>query len=148
VGLLIINPQIREVDMQRQKTPGLKRGLIFLVCLVALVGWFGAPAVQAQDHGSMMKDSGFKQWNVDTLNEKTFFDKHPQGKLITYKKADKVIHVFKDPTSGVVLSGDPADLQSYYGITKAQGMSPVDREDAADQSDPDFWQNWEDEYGP
>jgi len=134
--------------MQRQQSSGLKRGLVVLVCLVALIGWFGVPAVQAQDHPSMMQDSGFKQWNVDSPKEKAFFNEFPQGKLITYKKADKVVHVFKDPTSGVVLSGDPADLQSYYGTTKAQGLSPADRADAAEQSDPDFWQNWEDEYGP
>ena len=126
--------------MKRQKKPGLKRGLVVLVCLAALIGWFGMQAVQAQDHPRMMQDSGFDKWNVDTPKEKTFFDKFPQGKLITYKKADNVVHVFKDPTSGMVLAGDPADLQSYYGTAKAQGISPVERADAAQQDDPDFWQ--------
>lgn len=126
----------------------LKRGLVVLVCLAALIGWFGVQAVQAQDHPTLMQNSGFKKWNVDTDKEKAFFEKLPQGKIITYKKADNVVHVFKDPPSGMVLSGDPADLKSYYGTAKAQGMSPAERTDAAQQDDPDFWLNWEDEYGP
>ncbi len=133
--------------MKRRKIT-FKHQFVILACLVGILGWFGAPAVQAQDHPSMMQESGFKKWNVDTDKEKAFFDKHPTGKLITYKKGDNVVHVFKDPTSGMVLSGDPADLQSYYGTAKAQGMSPADRADAAQQDDPDFWLNWEDEYGP
>jgi hypothetical protein len=126
----------------------LQRGLVVLVCAAALIGWFGVQAVQAQDHPSVMQDSGWNKWNVDTDKEKAFFNEFPQGKIITYKKGDNVVHVFKDPPSGVVLSGDPADLQSYYGASKSLGMTPAEREDAAEQSDPDFWLNWEDEYGP
>ena len=126
----------------------LKRGLVLLVCLVALIGWFGVQAVQAQEVCNTLTGCGFKKWNVDSAKEKAFFKEFPQGKIITYKKGDNVVHVFKDPTSGMVLSGDPASLQSYYGTAKAQGMTPVERADAAQQDDPDFWQNWEDEYGP
>lgn len=126
----------------------LKRGLVALVCLVALIGWFGVQAVQAQDHGAMMTDSGFKTWNVDTDKEKAFFDKHPTDKLTTYKKGDKVAHVYKDPKTGVVYVGDQAALQAYLQKTKAQNVTAAAQENAAEQSDPDFWLNWEDEYGP
>jgi len=134
--------------MKRQKTPGLKRGLVVLVCLAALIGWFGVPAVQAQDHGSMMMDSGFKQWNVDTPKEKSFFGNFPQGKITTYTKGDNVVHVYKDPQTGVVYVGSQAALQAYLQKTKAQSITAMAQENAAEQSDPDFWQNWEDEYGP
>ena len=126
----------------------LKRGLVALVCLAALIGWFGVQAVQAQDHGSMMMDSGFKQWNVDTDKEKAFFENHPAGNLVTYKKANNVVHVYKDPQTGVIYVGNGDALQAYVKQAKAQNITPVSRQDAAQQDDPDFWLNWEDEYGP
>jgi len=126
----------------------LKGGLVALVCLAALIGWFGVQAVQAQDHGAMMTDSGFKKWNVDTDKEKGFFDKHPQGKITTYTKGDNVVHVYKDPQTGVVYVGSQPALQAYLQKTKAQNLTAAAQEDAAEKTDPDFWQNWEDEYGP
>ena len=126
----------------------LKRGLVALVCLAALIGWFGVQAVQAQDHGAMMMDSGFKKWNVDTDKEKAFFDKHPTDKLITYKKANNVVHVYKDPQTGVIYAGNGDALQAYVKKAQSQGITAKTREDAAEQNDPDFWLNWEDEYGP
>ena len=134
--------------MKRQKTPGLKRGLVVLVCLAVVMGWFGVQAVQAQDQTSIMTNSGFKQWNVDTPKEKTFFEKFPQGKIITYQKGDKICHVYKHPETGAVYCGDPSALQTYTQNCNAQNITPVSQENAAEQSDPDFWLNWEDEYGP
>ena len=133
--------------MTRQKPKWLKQ-VILLVGLVAVLGWVGAGAVQAQDHSSVLQESGFKKWNVDTDNEKAFFDKHPGNKFITYKQADNVVHVYKDPETGVVYVGDEDALQAYLNKTEAQGMSAKAREDAAEADDPDFWLNWEDEYGP
>jgi len=133
--------------MKRRKNT-LKHQLIVLVCLVGILGWFGAQAVQAQDHSAVLTDSGFKKWNVDTDKEKTFFDKYPEDKFITYEKAKNVVHVYKDPETGVIYVGDGDALQAYVQKTKAQGMTAKAREDAAEKSDPDFWLNWEDEYGP
>jgi len=59
-----------------------------------------------------------------------------------------VVHVYKDPETGVVYVGDEDALQAYLNKTEAQGMSAKAREDAAEADDPDFWLNWEDEYGP
>jgi hypothetical protein len=134
--------------MKRPKFPWLKRDLVVLVIMLALIGWFGVQAVQAQDHGSVMMDSGFKQWNVDTPKEKAFFGNYPQGKIITYQKGNKVCHVYKDPQTGAVYCGDPPALQTYLQKAKAQNMAPAPQENAAQASDPDFWLNWEDEYGP
>lgn len=126
----------------------LNHKLIILVCLVGVLGWVAAPGWCAQDHGAIMEDSGFKKWNVDTDQEKAFFDKHPEDKFITYKKAKNVVHVYKDPETGVIYIGDGDALQAYVKKTKAQGMTAKTQEDAAEAKDPDFWLNWEDEYGP
>jgi hypothetical protein len=126
----------------------LKRGLVVLVCLAALIGWFGVQAVQAQDVCTTLSQCGFKKWNVDTTKEKAFFKEFPQGKIITYKKGDNIAHVYMDPDTGDVYSGDPTALETYMQKAKALNITPVSREDAAEQNDPDFWLNWEDEYGP
>jgi hypothetical protein len=127
----------------------LKRGLVVLVCLTALIGWFGVQAVQAQqDVCTTLSQCGFKKWNVDTDKEKAFFKEFPQGKIITYQKGDTIAHVYKHPETGDVYAGDPAALQTYVQKAKAQNFTPVSRQDAAEQSDPDFWLNWQDEYGP
>ncbi|MFW6123458.1 MAG: hypothetical protein ACOC6L_04395 [Thermodesulfobacteriota bacterium] len=133
--------------MKQRKTT-FKHQLIILVCLLGILAWFGAPAVAGQDHDAVMGGSGFKKWNVDTDQEKAFFDNHPEDKFITYKKADNVVHVYKDPETGVIYAGNGDALQAYVKAAKAQGMTAKAQEDAAEQSDPDFWQNWEDEYGP
>jgi len=126
----------------------MRRQIIVLLCLVGLLGWFGVQAVHAQDHGKVMLDSGFKKWNVDTDKEKAFFKDHATGKIITYKKGNKTVHVFKHPETGHVYAGDDAAHQQYLVKVKAQNMTPMTQEDAAEANDPDFWQNWEDEYGP
>lgn len=133
--------------MTRQKPRWLKH-ITVLVCLVGILGLVGAPAPCAQDHSGVLEDSGFKKWNLDTDKEKAYFDQHPEDKFITYKKAENVVHVYKDPETGVVYVGDADALQTYLKQTKAQGMSAKAREDAEEASDPDFWQNWESEYGP
>ena len=125
----------------------MKHKIIVVACLVGLLSWFGVQAIQAQDHGSVMQDSGFKEWNVDTPKEKTYFEKHPQDKFITYKKENKVLHVYKDPQTGVVYVGDQAALQGYLQKTKDQGMTAKTQENAAEASDPMFWDMWEDESG-
>jgi hypothetical protein len=125
----------------------MKRSVIVLVCLAGLLGWFGVQAAQAQNHCSLMLDSGFKQWNVDTAKEKAFFAKHPTDKIMTYKKADagKVVHVYKDPNTGVVYVGDKAALEAYLQKTKDNGMSPIPV--VVVDWDPDFWTMWQDEHG-
>jgi hypothetical protein len=126
----------------------LRHGIIVLVGMICLLGWFGVQAVQAQDHGKVLTDSGFKQWNVDNAKEKAYFKDHPTDKVITYKRGNQTIHVFKDPKTGTVYAGDDAAHQKYLKTVKAQKMTPKTRADAAQANDPDFWQNWEDEYGP
>jgi len=125
----------------------MTRGVFVLVCLVGLLGWLGVQAAHAQDHCSLMLGSGFKQWNVDTAKEKAFFAKHPTDKIMTYKKVDegKVVHVYKDPNTGVVYVGDQAALQAYLQKTKDQGISPKLVEEV--DWDPDFWTMWQDEHG-
>ena len=132
----------------KQRKMTFKHQLIILACLVGILGWFGAPAIAGQDHGAVMEDSGFKKWNVDTDKEKAFFDNHPEDKFITYKKANNVVHVYKDPETGVIYAGNGDALQAYVKAAKAQGMTAKPREDAAQANDPDFWLNWESEYGP
>jgi hypothetical protein len=139
---------IQEVTMTTGNRTWLRHGIIFLVGAVCLLGWFGVQAVQAQDHGKLLLDQGFQQWNVDSPKEKAFFDKHPSDQFTTYKRGDKTVHVFKDPQSGMVYVGDDAAHQQYLQTVKAQNLTPKSRQDAAEQSDPDFWLNWEDEYGP
>ena len=125
----------------------MKRQIIIVMCLVGLLGWFGVQVVQAQDHGSVMQDSGFQKWNVDTPKEKAFFDKCPEDKFITYKKANNIVHVYKDPQTGVIYAGDQDALQGYLQKTKNQGMTAKPQEDAEEASDPDFWLNWATEHG-
>jgi hypothetical protein len=133
--------------MKRQKPHWLQHKLIVVVCLVGILGWVGAPAVYAQGHGSVVEYSGFSTWNVDTDKEKTFFEAHPQDKFVTYQQKDKVLHVYKDPQTGVVYVGDEGALQEYMQKVKDQGLSAKAREDAAEAHDPEFWQLWEDEQG-
>ena len=45
--------------MTRQKPKWLKQ-VIILACLVAVLGWVGAGAVQPQDHSGVLEDSGFQ----------------------------------------------------------------------------------------
>jgi hypothetical protein len=125
----------------------MKSKIFLVVCLVALFGWFGAQGVKAQDHNSIMQDSGFKQWNIDTPQEKTFFDQFPQGKFITYQKGDKVVHVHKDPQTGAVCAGDDTALQGYMQKCQASGITPKPREDSDQKDDPMFWNMWADERG-
>jgi hypothetical protein len=122
------------------KEERMKRQIIVVVCLVGLLGWFGVQAVQAQDHGKVMQDSGFKTWNVDKPKEKAFFDKYPQDTFTTYQKGDKVFHVYKDPKTGVVYVGNEAALQAYLQKTKGQGMTAKDRKKASEESDRYFWE--------
>ena len=56
----------------------MKRGIFVLICLVGLLGCAGVQTIHTQDHGSLMMDSGFRQWNVDTDQEKAYFAKLPQ----------------------------------------------------------------------
>jgi hypothetical protein len=133
--------------MKRRKAI-LKPKLIILVCLVGMLGWVAAPGLCAQGQGAVMEDSGFKKWNVDTDKEKAFFENFPQDKFITYKKANNVVHVYRDPETGVIYVGDGDALQAYVKKAQAQGMTAKPREDAAQPKDPDFWLNWQDEYGP
>ena len=125
----------------------MKSKIFLVVCLVALLGWFGTQSVKAQDHTGMMQDSGFKQWNIDTPQEKTFFNQFPQGKIITYKKGDKVVNVHKDPQTGVVCAGDDTALQGYMQKCQDTGITPKPRQDAAQQDDPMFWDMWASERG-
>jgi hypothetical protein len=125
----------------------MKPKIFFVVCLVSLLGWFGAQGVKAQDHTSIMQDSRFQQWNIDTPQEKTFFNQFPQGKVITYTKGDKVVHVHKDPQTGVVCYGDDTALQGYMQKCQDTGITPRPRGDAAQQDDPMFWNMWASERG-
>ena len=136
------------VTMATSKRTWLRRGIIFLVGVVCLLGWFGGQAVQAQDHSKVLLDSGFKQWNVDTPKEKEFFDTHPTDQITTYKQGNKIVHVFKDLGSGLVYAGDNAAHELYLKTVKAQNLTPKSQLDAKEQSDPLFWQMWESEYGP
>jgi hypothetical protein len=121
---------------------------IFLVAgLVAFLSWFGTQGVQAQGQNSIMQNSGFKQWNMDTSQEKAFFNQFPQDKFITYQKGDKVVHVHKDPQTGAVYWGNDPALQSYMQKTNDSGTTAKSREDAAEKNDPDFWNMWADERG-
>ena len=117
------------------------------VCTVALVGWFGVQAGQAQDHSSVMQDSGFKQWKVDTPKEQTFFKTHPTDKVITYKRKNQTIHVYSDPQSGNVYFGDDAAHQQYLQKAKAQNMTPKPQQDSDGPSDPEFWDMYMDSQG-
>jgi hypothetical protein len=127
------------VDNSKNKEERMKRQIIVVVCLVGLLGWFGVQAVQAQEQGKVMQGSGFKTWNVDTPKEKTFFDKHPQDTITTYQKGDKVLHVYKDPKTGVVYVGDEAALQAYLQTAKGQGMTAKEKQKATEASDRYFW---------
>jgi hypothetical protein len=125
----------------------MKFKIFLVVCLVALLGWFGAQSVKAQDHTGMMQDSGFKQWNIDTPQEKTFFNQFPQGKIITYKKGDKVVHVYQEPQTGAVCYGDDTALQGYMQKCQGTAITPKPRQDADQQDDPMFWNMYASEHG-
>jgi len=125
----------------------MKHQIIVMMCLFGLLGWFGVQAVQAQDQSSVLQDSGFQKWNVDTSEEKAFFDKHPEGKFITYKKKDNIVHVYKDPQTGLIYAGNQDALQGYLQKIREQGMTAKSQEDAEEASDPDFWTNWATEHG-
>jgi len=133
--------------MTKGRANWLGRGLITAVCLIALLGWFGVQAGHAQDHSKVMQDSGFKQWQVDTPKEQNFFKTHPTDKVITYKRKNQTVHVFKDPQSGNVYFGDDAAHQTYLQKVKEMNISPKPQQDSAESSDPDFWLNWEDSQG-
>ncbi len=53
-----------------------------------------------------------------------------------------------DPQTGMVYAGDETALEGYLQKNKDQGMTAKAREVAAGDSDPNFRQIWEDEYGP
>ena len=125
----------------------MKRKIFLVVCLVVLLGWFGAQSVQARDHASIIQSSGFNQWNVNTPQEKAFFNQFPQDKFITYQKGNNVVHVHKDSQTGAVYYGDDVALQNYKQKTKDQGITARPREDAAQQNDPMFWDMYADEHG-
>jgi hypothetical protein len=121
--------------------------MIFLFGAVCLLGWFGTQTVQAQDHNKMLTDSGFKQWNVDTPQEKAFFKDHPTDKFVTYKRKNKIVHVFKDIGSGIVYAGDNAAHQLYLDTAKGQNMTPKSQQDYTGEQSPGFWQMWAEEQG-
>lgn len=133
--------------MKAGKRAWLRHGIILMVGTVCLLGWFGIQAVQAQDHSKVLTDSGFKQWNVDTPKEKAFFKDHPTDTFVTYKRGNKIVHVFKDLGSGIVYAGDNAAHQLYLDTAKGQKMTPKSQQDYTGDRCPDFWQNWEDEQG-
>lgn len=125
--------------MTKVRATWLGRGLIAAVCLVALIGWFGVQAGHAQDHSTVMKDSGFKQWQVNTPKEQAYFKTHPTDKVVTYKQKNKTVHVFKDPQSGNVYYGDDAAHQTYLQKVKVIKLSPKPQEDSGGSNDPEFW---------
>lgn len=123
----------------------MKRSVFVLICLVGLLGCAGMQTTTSQNHGSVMMDSGFRQWNVDTPQEKAYFSTFPSDKVMTYRGENQVVHVYKDPNSGVVYVGSQDALQSYLQKTNNQGMSPKPQGEGT--WDPDFWTMWQDEQG-
>lgn len=133
--------------MTKGRALWLGRGLITAVCMVALLGWFGVQAGHAQDHSSVMQDSGFKQWKVDTPKEKAYFKKVPSDQIVTFKRKDQTIHVYSHPQTGNVYFGDDAAHQKYLIKLKAQNMTPKNQGPFSDPDDPEFWDMWEDSQG-
>ncbi len=99
----------------------MKRSVFVLICLIGLLGCAGMQTTTSQNHGSVMMDSGFRQWNVDTPQEKAYFSNFPSDKVMTHRRENQVVHVYKDPNSGVVYVGDQDALRRICKGPKTRG---------------------------
>ncbi len=133
--------------MTKGKATWFRSGFIMLVGIVCLLGWLGVKPTLADDHETVLLDSGFKKWSAGSSKNQTFFQTVPANKIVTYKRKDTTAHVSYHPKSGALYVGDDTAYQNYLQNAKTKGITPKERQDADNSNDPQFWDMWEDSQG-
>jgi len=133
--------------MTKGKGTWFRSGFIMLVGIACLLGWLGTAPALADDHETLLLNSGFKKVTADSTKKQNIFQTVPSNKIVTYKCKDKTAHVSYHPKSGALYVGDDTAYQTYLNNAKAKGITPKERQDADTPDDPEFWSMWEDSQG-
>lgn len=133
--------------MSKGKATWFRSGFIMLMGIVCLLGWLGVTPALAEDHETVMLDSGFKKWTADSTKKQNIFQTVPSDKIVTYKRKDKTAHASYSTKTKALYVGDDNAYQAYLKNAKAKGITPKERQDADTPDDPEFWDMWEDSQG-
>ena len=85
----------------------------------------------------LLKDAGFKPWdvNMQTPKSQALLNSIPKGKIVTYQADGGVYHVYGDENSKTLYIGDTAAYQKY--LSMAKGKQLCERVDATNSQQ--FW---------
>ena len=121
-------------------------GFLLGIISLSLVGCAAGPTASAplKSMPENLRDAGFKPYTADTPKKMAYLQSCPKEVLVVHSRQGQVCYAFTDPATNTVYLGDN---EAYWRLQQTLDRQERKIQTQKIESDPEFWQMWEDLQG-